>query len=397
MATPTVTIEAMPPALGTALNPEKGPLSALSTTAKNGLSSLVYPSDLGSTQKNHWVTFTIKDIQPTTLGPAKENTLNGANISLNNPGATTALVTSAAAAYVAVNAAVGAAAAAIATAGVGTTAGALYGAASAAPGAASVAVGGIIAGSILAKGGIAVQPQVINTKQVISLYMPDTLTQDYNSLYDEMSLTTDLGSAITTLRAIDSGVGDFLKQGVSLGNALSGSPAVSQAVAGLLETAGRDIPGVNVQNLAALLQNAQGYALNPQLQMIYRGTGLRSFSLTFIFTPKSKDEASMVNNIIESFRFYSAPSLATNTGGVSTSSMFLIPPSVFQIQFFVNGVESNVLSKYGDCVLTSMDINYAPNGFAAYEDRSMVQTQLTLSFKETDILTRDKIDSGARR
>jgi hypothetical protein len=39
--------------------------------------------------------------------------------------------------------------------------------------------------------------------------------------------------------------------------------------------------------------------------------------------------------------------------------------------------------------LDNLDINHAPNGFAAYGDGSMVQTTLELSFKEMDILTRD--------
>jgi len=45
--------------------------------------------------------------------------------------------------------------------------------------------------------------------------------------------------------------------------------------------------------------------------------------------------------------------------------------------------------KYGDCVLTNVEVNHAPNGFSAFTDGSMVQTQLNLSFKELNILTRD--------
>ena len=71
------------------------------------------------------------------------------------------------------------------------------------------------------------------------------------------------------------------------------------------------------------------------------------------------------------------------------NSMFLTPPSVFGIQFYVNGQESTVLPKYGKCVLTSIDVNDSPNGFAAYDDGSMVQRQVNLSFKELDMLTRD--------
>ena len=72
--------------------------------------------------------------------------------------------------------------------------------------------------------------------------------------------------------------------------------------------------------------------------------------------------------------------------------MFLIPPSLFDIEFYVNEKRSEYLPRYGRCILDNMDVNHAPNGFAAYGDGSMVQTTLELSFKEMDILTRDSFD-----
>jgi hypothetical protein len=44
--------------------------------------------------------------------------------------------------------------------------------------------------------------------------------------------------------------------------------------------------------------------------------------------------------------------------------------------------------------LDNVDVNHAPNGFAAYDDGSMVQTTLELAFKEMDILTRDSFDDS---
>ena len=119
---------------------------------------------------------------------------------------------------------------------------------------------------------------------------------------------------------------------------------------------------------------------------------MRDFSLTFKLTPRSKAEANQINDIINRFKFYASPSLGQKNGNVTestTNSMYLIPPSIFQVQFYVNGEESGILPKYGDCALLSVEVNHAPNGFAAYVDGSMVQTELTLAFKELNILTRD--------
>ena len=282
----------------------------------------------------------------------------------------------------------------------GTAAGALVGGTSGAivGGAVSSALGGKFLGDAASfvgnalKTGFSLAPPISQMKSCISLYMPDTLTATYDANYEEMSLTADLGPTITTLRAIDSSISAF-KPGAS-GNPISTNPAVLQAIQGTL---GSQISGlgINSENLTTLLQRAQGFALNPQLQMVYRGTGLRSFQLSFTFTPKSATEATQVNNIINQFRFYSSPSLAQRVGTVAqatTNSMFLVPPSVFEIEFYVNGLKSVNLPRYGRCVMTGLDVNHAPNGFAAYDDSSMVQTTLQMSFKEMDILTRDNFN-----
>jgi hypothetical protein len=139
-----------------------------------------------------------------------------------------------------------------------------------------------------------------------------------------------------------------------------------------------------------VLTQGQGFAINPQLQMIYKGLPMRSFSLSFIFTPKSRHEAEVVNNIIHTFKYHSLPSLEQGKGA-SIDSMFLIPPSVFEVSFYNKGVENVYLPKYDKCVLESIDVDNTPNGWASHVDGSPVQTKLTLQFKELSILHKDKI------
>lgn len=366
-----------------------GPLSKLDARS-NDLNVIKYPSDLGTKQtrnsKNHFVTFRIYDIEPAGIVSEGRNTAGEATLALPNAGD---LIEQFGGIAGAVTGAIG-----------GTAAGALVGGTSGAivGGAVSSALGGKFLGDAASfvgnalKTGFSLAPPINQMKSCISLYMPDTLTATYDANYEEMSLTADLGPTITTLRAIDSSI-SAVKTG-TLGNAIGTNPAVLQAIQGTL---GGKISGlgINSENLTTLLQRAQGFALNPQLQMVYRGTGLRSFQLSFTFTPKSASEATQVNNIINQFRFYSSPSLAQRSGSITqstTNSMFLVPPSVFEIEFYVNGLKSVNLPRYGRCVMTGLDVNHAPNGFAAYDDSSMVQTTLQMSFKEMDILTRDNFN-----
>jgi hypothetical protein len=369
------------------VNYDNGPLSSLEKTS--ALLSLItrYPSDLGTpnktgkNNKNHWVTFTIYDIEPAKLGE-KLNKGATTEIAVPNAGKAFGVLTSA---EFVKN---------LATSSspiVDTLKDATINAALT---------------KLLGGEGLTVSPPISDVRSYISLYMPDTLTASYSANYEEMSLTSDLGTLITTLRAIGSSSVDNLVSSIEgLGNNTSTDPNVIQAISSGLQTLGLDIPGLDVGNLGTLLQRASGYALNPQLQMVYRGTGLRTFELSFTFTPKSAVESSAVNNIIQQFRYYSSPALGQQTGGAgdvvnsTTESMFLIPPSIFKIQFYVNGEESTYLPKYGNCILENLSVNHAPNGFSAFTDGSMVQTQLSLSFKEMDILTRNNIKdtSSAQR
>ena len=362
----------------------QGPLSMLEATS-NDLTVVKYPSDLanplkGTNIRNHWVTFKIYDIQPASIEGATEGLTNNKTV-------------------VGINDATSAAVAALGTATTALGVIAAVGTEGAAGGGLVSAGAFTILGAIGLGVGFSVSPQISELKSCINLYMPDTLTASYDANYEEMSLTQDLGPAITTLRAVSSAGEAAIDKLMGKGNNLGSDPNITQALTAAAGAIG--IPGVNVENLGKLLQRAQGFALNPQLQMVYRGTGLRHFQLTFTFTPKSPEEGLQVNNIINQFKFYSSPSLGQKVGGKyapviqsTTNSMFLVPPSVFEIEFYVNGQPSENLPRYGRCVLTALDVNHAPNGFSTYEDSTMVQTTVQMSFKEMDILTRDNFNDG---
>ena len=162
--------------------------------------------------------------------------------------------------------------------------------------------------------GITISPRTTQLKSIISLYMPDTLTASYDASYEELSLR-DLGAGINTLRNINQiaakgGSGqaglDKLKKGDVMGalSALGTDPAGIDLAMTAMGSSGIDKNlGINADALGGVLLKGQGYAINPQLQMIYRGIGLRSFQLSFYFTPKSQDEAKNVENIINMFKW----------------------------------------------------------------------------------------------
>ena len=74
--------------------------------------------------------------------------------------------------------------------------------------------------------------------------------------------------------------------------------------------------------------------------------------------------------------------------------MYLTPPAIFSVRFFSNGKENTFLPRYTDCVLEDINVNFAPNGFAAHTDGAPIQTQLTLQFKEIEIVDKGRLEKG---
>lgn len=243
-----------------------------------------------------------------------------------------------------------------------------------------------------------VTPKYTQSKAVISLYMPDTLEANYTANYNEIRLAHELNTIqkIRQIAQAASTFGEGYKSGGVSGafGAASSDPNVIASAVGFGLGVLDRIPGVRTGgNLEDVLLQGQGIASNPQMQMIYMGTSFRTFTLAFTFTPKSQAEAKIVNNILYQFKYYAAPAL---TAGKSTSSesMFLIPPAVFNVKFFMKGIDNKYLPKYADCVLKNIDVNYAPNGFAAHIDGAPVQTQMTLQFEEIEIVDKARLSKG---
>jgi hypothetical protein len=362
----------------------KGPLAAL--YGGKGVQTLKYPSDLATdATKNHYVQFSIKEVIPagySTTGP----TTPGQSINLNG------IAQAAGALGEAVSNGIKSAAS-----GSSETTQELIGRATEGIGDGYKKIGEYIPTSLQ------ISPTTTQAKAYISLYMPDTLMAQYSADWQEMSLG-DMGTGISTLRMIDQLATNAGQQGTftsgdlgkSLGNLASTDPAVTATVANLLGASGIGSNLIDAKVIGDVILKGQGYAINPQLQMIFRGVGFRSFQLSFMFTPKSLEESTEVNDIIKTFKYHFSPGFEAGKTD-STQSMFLTSPSIFNVQFKIGQNENEYTPKYGDCVLTDIDVNYAPNGFAVHENGAPVQTTLNLTFKEIVIVDRDKIAKGTLR
>jgi hypothetical protein len=363
----------------------KGPLAAL--YGGKGVQTLKYPSDLATdATKNHYVQFSIKEVVPAGYSTTAPTT-PGQSINLNGiaqaAGALGGVISDG------IKSAVG---------GSSETAQSLVGKATDGIGNGFEKIGEYIPTSLQ------ISPTTTQAKAYISLYMPDTLTAQYSADWQEMSLG-DMGATLSSLRMIDQLATNAGQQGTfssgdlkkSLGNLASTDPAVTALVSNIMSATGVDSRlGLDAKVIGDVILKGKGYAINPQLQMIFRGVGFRSFQLSFTFTPNSLEESQEVDNIIKTFKYHFSPGFEAGKTD-STQSMFLTSPSLFNVQFKIGQNENQYAPKYGDCVLSDIDVNYAPNGFAVHENGAPVQTTLNLTFKEIVIVDRSKIANGKLR
>jgi hypothetical protein len=350
-----------------------GPLSSLYQGA--GVNTYNYPRDLAtSPTKSHYVTFTIKDVVPAGYESSNGTVPNSqTKISpISNVGSLLPTTTE-------------------------STQDPTSTSSTSALNQLTTGIGNAL--SYISQANLTISPKLTKPVGIVSLYMPDTLEANYNSSYTEMSLSADTG-LLQTIRELNQATGDVgqaLKAGSlmdaakSLGRSASSDPAVLDLLTKLANKF-----GVDTGQLGSVLLKGQGFAINPQMQMIYQGISLREFNLSFTFTPKSATDSDTIDTILWLFKNYSLPTL-TSTSSTSTDSLFLVPPAVFSVDFLINGKENKYLPKYGDCALLDVGVNYAPNGFAAFDNGAPVQTTLNLHFKEIAALDRSKIGSIGNR
>lgn len=203
-----------------------------------------------------------------------------------------------------------------------------------------------------------------NPSAYISLYMPNTLNFVDRQNFDAVSVTQATGLA-GLLDDSDLGKGEI--------------SATTLAMTGVV---GEKFVDVSLFD--------SGYALNPQLEVLYQGAKNREFIFQFKFLPRTKKEADEVESIIRTLRYHAAPEYTKDS-----AARYLVPPSEFEIEFFIGQERNTHLPRISQCALANVDVNYAPSGkYAAFTSGNPVEISLQLTFIETIVLTKEDIKVG---
>ncbi len=168
---------------------------------------------------------------------------------------------------------------------------------------------------------------------------------------------------------------------------------VIESEKGFLETALKIKAAQEAASTQNLLSRLTGAVLNPNLELLFEGPALRTFSYTFELSPRSKTESEMVRKIIRFFK----QGMAVQR---SQSELFLKAPNVFEIQYLYNGEDGKnhpYINKIkGPCALTNCSVDYTPTGsyMTFEEDGGMVSYNLSLTFEELEPIYADDYDNN---
>jgi hypothetical protein len=180
----------------------------------------------------------------------------------------------------------------------------------------------------------------------------------------------------------------------TLGNAISGQgfdlSSLLQTTGGTLRAAASAIGEDTIKAYFAgqaiganIIGRSTGLSINNNLEVLFNGPNLRSFSYNYRFTPREPKEADKIKQIIRFFKKQMAPKR-------STSRIFLKSPNVFKLKYtYKNGDSHPFLNNIKICALNNFTVDYTPDGsYSTYEDDggrgdgSMTSYQVGLGFME---------------
>ena len=223
----------------------------------------------------------------------------------------------------------------------------------------------------------------------IALYMPNQLNVSHKVNYGEAEIGAMVAGIAAGAISIGSGDGFLEKMTASAGNLYDAATAGGMAkLAGLAENAG-------ATGARAAVEIAQGKVTNNRSEMKFEGIDRRAFNFTFRLLPRSEDEAEIIKNIVTIFRMHALPEFDPNDSLKRT----MIAPSTFDIKYMTiddNGThkEHPNLNRIATSVLEGVDVKYGGDRPQFFRDGQPVETELTLVFKELEIVTKEKIHEG---
>tara|TARA_Y100001970_G_scaffold274572_1_gene374581 strand:- start:478 stop:1812 length:1335 start_codon:yes stop_codon:yes gene_type:complete len=212
----------------------------------------------------------------------------------------------------------------------------------------------------------------------VILPIPGGIQDGQTVTWGESSMTPiDMAKANAALTGVTQGLGEMVGEIGNMAGNLAGAvddnkDALAAVIAGMAAGAGN------------MLTRTTGAIANPNMELLFGGPSLRTFSFQFQLAPRNKKEAMEAVKIIRFFKQGMAP--------IRTKSMlFMKSPHTFKLSYRKSAnEEQKYLNKFKECALGTFGVNYAPNGnYSTFEDGVMTAYQISMTFRELNPIYND--------
>jgi len=226
-------------------------------------------------------------------------------------------------------------------------------------------------GQLMGKTQTLKQDKTKRLRDVITLHMQERPTVTYGINYQDKDLGL-LGGFLGS----DSSASESVKSDRQTG--------LAQSLALQIAKIPSMLPGLG--NITDIVQLGGKVKTNPFREVFFEGIDYRKFNFKYKFMPKDSTEVYAVYNIIEKFKEHMHPELAA--GGA-----FFLYPSEFEIAYYYNNKENGYFNKIATCALTDMQVEYGGEQFSSFSTGAPTEINLTLSFRELELITKESIKS----
>ena len=208
----------------------------------------------------------------------------------------------------------------------------------------------------------------------ITLYMPNQIQVSQKANYGEAEIGLLVAGAIASYQTVSGGLSQIDLGSVADTLKKEGGNTVAKA-----------LEGAGATGAVAAKAIASGETTNNRTEMKFEGIDRRSFQFSFRLLPRSSKEAQAIQEIVTLFRYHSMPGFTDDSLGRTLKA-----PSTFDIRYH----PEEHLHKIGTCALEAVDVKYGGDRPQFFKDNQPTETELTLTFKELDIVTKEKVAQG---
>jgi len=222
----------------------------------------------------------------------------------------------------------------------------------------------------------------------IAMYMPNTLSSTYGARYQD--------AAISPLAA---GAVDFANEFNESGKLVD---AFNKSKAKLTEDLSRRmllaglglIDALGVTGAREAFEIGSGEVITDRMELAFKNVNRRNFTYNFKLMPKNSREADEIRNIIAMFKVNMLPEMKK---GRQLATMNF--PNTFDIRYMYAGKDNDYIHRVSTCVLETMTVTYGGDRYKTFKPHNsdgapVVETAINLSFKELEIITRERALEG---